>query len=541
MGIADDLFFALKNIGIQDVPVDILNIAGKAEDTKKLLDKINKGEISNPAALALYLKEHVHTNIVPVKNDIDIIKNSTEDGIIDIDESCIRTVTIDEFEKLLKKEHIDTEQNDDRSNDTGTSENDAVSDKTADSESITEADSADDKEYSDVVEKTAHLWQYKPINKEEPEPFDEYRSGMSENAGINVIGARVRGKKHKHDGTNCDDWFEYDFCGKWTIAAVSDGAGSKKYSRIGAAESCRAAVSYIKEKLSEVSDETMDKLTLKFEDPEFMTGCSALADIIQEAVLKAYDAVNDAFESRKTKYEYLKVVDRDLEFRDFSGTLLLCMMVPVLIDEKTEYFVIACQIGDGIICSVDRNADYDKALRLLGVPDSGAYSGETDFLTSEQMRHKENLMGKTKIMRGNVSDVLIMTDGVADDYFPNNPQMLRLILDLELNGILDIKDTSEKTDNESLSNIPEPVRYPWVNDNEKLIAVQYAKHVLEKTQTAPDVLWKDYDLLKNAGLSGKENELPEKKEERLLRWLDNYAERGSFDDRTLLILNTDMK
>lgn len=285
----------------------------------------------------------------------------------------------------------------------------------------------------------------------------------------------------------------------------------------------------------------MSKLTLKFEDPEFMTGCSAFADIIQEAVLKAYDAVNDAFESRKTKYEYLKVVDRDLEFRDFSGTLLLCMMVPVIINEKTEYFVIACQIGDGIICSVDRNADYDKALRMLGVPDSGAYSGETDFLTSEQMRHKENLMGKTKIMRGNVSDVLIMTDGVADDYFPNNPQMLRLILDLELNGILDIKDTSEKTDDESLSNIPEPVRYPWVNDNEQLIAVQYAKHLLEKTQTAPEVLWKNYDLLKNAGLSGTENELPEKKEERLLRWLDNYAERGSFDDRTLLILNTDMK
>lgn len=550
MSIADDLFFALKNIGIHDVPVDILNIAGNAEKTKKLINKINKGEISNPASLALYLKEHIHTNIVPVKNDIDIIKQNYEDGIIDIDESCIRTVTIDEFERLLKKEHVDSVQNDGDSggersgrpeNTAGDSGEDTIEEKNADSEEDVQTDEADDKEYSNVVEKTAHLWQYKPINKEEPEPFEEYRSGMSENAGINVIGARVRGKKHKHDGTNCDDWFEYDFCGNWTIAAVSDGAGSKKYSRIGAAESCRAAVSYIKEKLSDISDETMKKLTLKFDDPEFMTGCSAFADIIQEAVIKAYDAVNDAFESRKTKYEYLKVVDRDLEFRDFSGTLLLCMMVPVAINEKTEYFVIACQIGDGIICSVDRDADYDNALRLLGVPDSGAYSGETDFLTSEQMRHKKNLMGKTKIMRGNVSDVLIMTDGVADDYFPNNPQMLRLIFDLELNGILDIKDTSETADEESLSNIPEPVRYPWVNDNEKLIAVQYAKHLLEKTQTTPEALWKNYDLLKKSSLPEKENELPEKKEERLLRWLDNYAERGSFDDRTLLILNTDMK
>ncbi len=548
MSIADDLFLALKNIGIHEVPVDILNIAGKADEAKKLLNKINKGDIRNPAALALYLKEHVHTNIASVKKESDIISINEEKDIIDIDESCIRTVTIDEFEKLLKKEHIDTDQKDDDQecdhSDEKKSDNDnsdPVTEDNNDSDNSIENETPEDNQYSNVVEKTAHLWQYKPITSNEPEPFEEYKSGMSENAGINVIGARVRGKKHKHDGTNCDDWFEYDFCGKWTVAAVADGAGSKKYSRIGAAESCRAAVSYMKEKLSGVSDEITGKLALKFDDPEFMNGCSIFADIVQEAVLKAYDAVNEAFESRKTKYEYLKVIDRDLEFRDFSGTLLLCMMLPVEIENKTEYFVIACQIGDGIICSVDREADYDKALKLLGVPDSGAYSGETDFLTSEQMKHKENLMGKTKIMRGNVSDVLIMTDGVADDYFPNKPQMLRLILDLELNGILDINGSSEKTDDKSLSNIPDPVCYPWVNDNEQLIAVQYAKHLMEKTETEPGVLWKNYDLLKKAGLTGKDNELPEKKEERLLRWLDNYAERGSFDDRTLLILNTDLK
>lgn len=548
MSIADDLFLALKNIGIQEVPVDILNIAGKAEEAKKLLEKINKGEILNPAALALYLKEHIHTNIAPVKNEVAAVNSTSEENIIDVDESCLKTVTIDEFEKILKKEKVLPLQNDiqdlsDVHSDIAENESgkNSVRTEDTDSENSNGTGVPDDKEYSNVVEKTAHLWQYKPINKDEPEPFEEYKSGMSENAGINVIGARVRGKKHKHDGTNCDDWFEYDFCGKWTIAAVSDGAGSKKYSRIGAAESCRAAVSYIKEKISEIPEETTKKLALNFDDPEFMNGCSSFADVIQEAVLKAYDAVREAFESRKTKFEYLKVIDRDLEFKDFSGTLLLCMMIPVEVNGKTEYFVIACQIGDGIICSVDRNADFDKALRLLGVPDSGAYSGETDFLTSEQMHHKENLMSKTKIMRGNVSDVLIMTDGVADDYFPNNPQMLRLILDLELNGILDIHGTSEKADDSSLANIPEPVRYPWVNDNEKLIAVQYARMLMEKTETSPEDIWKNYDLLKNAGLSGKEKEFPEKKEERLLRWLDNYAERGSFDDRTLLILNTDMK
>src|SRR4051794_10276990 len=46
---------------------------------------------------------------------------------------------------------------------------------------------------------------------------------------FSLVGARVRGKKHKHEGTNCDDWFEFAVSGAWTIIAVSDGAGSRPF------------------------------------------------------------------------------------------------------------------------------------------------------------------------------------------------------------------------------------------------------------------------------------------------------------------------
>ncbi|MBR6600005.1 MAG: protein phosphatase 2C domain-containing protein [Oscillospiraceae bacterium] len=433
---------------------------------------------------------------------------SGDEVIIDIDSSQLKSVSEEELKKYLEgKPDIPKNENDKQ----------------------------------ELMDKSAFLWQYKPVNDEEPEPFEEYISSHYINGDIRITGARVRGKKHKHDGTNCDDWFEYDTAGEWTIAAVSDGAGSKKFSRIGAMVSCKAAIAHMKEELEKVDNEIVQKLSLPISDPEFMSGCGCFASIIQDAVIKAYDAVKDAFEDRKTKYEYLKVIDRDMEFKDFSGTLLLSAVIPVMVSEKKEYFVVACQIGDGMICSVDRNQPFDKALRLLGEADSGAYSGETDFLTSESMRKKENLMGKTKIMRGASSAVILMTDGVADDYFPNSPQLLRLVLDLELNGVLSIPATDKSCEEEIRCKIPEPICYPWVNDNEKMIAVQYASRISDCTGCTIAQMWDDPSLISESSLCNFEDELPESEEELLLRWLDNYVERGSFDDRTLLILSVDGK
>lgn len=405
--------------------------------------------------------------------------------------------------------------------------------------SVTEADL---REYMDplsvfdtlnITEKTAFLWQYKPVPEDEPEPFDEYSSSEEDFDGGRITAARVRGKKHKHDGTNCDDWYEYGFSGKWKILAVSDGAGSKKFSRIGAKEACLSSVSYLKEKLSEISDDITAKLSLPLDDPAFMEGCGSFASMLQDAVINSQEAVKSAFEERKTKFEYLKILDRDLELKDFSATFLICIIYPVMIGENKEYFAASVQVGDGIICSIDRNSSFEKALRLLSQPDNGAYSGETEFITSESMGHKENLMGKTKIMRGRSSAFMLMTDGVADDYFPNSPELLRLYLDLQLNGIIDT--VSSDPDASVPENIPEPLSYPWVNDNEQKISVQYSGRITEITGETLESLWNSPGVIDKASLISFGTELPDKRSERLKRWLDNYTERGSFDDRTLLI------
>ena len=94
----------------------------------------------------------------------------------------------------------------------------------------------------EVIEHTANMWKYLPVPENQPEPFPEYKTINLTLPEFNIIGSRVRGKKHKHEGTNCDDWFEVANYGKIACIAVSDGAGSKKFSRIGAKISCMSAV-----------------------------------------------------------------------------------------------------------------------------------------------------------------------------------------------------------------------------------------------------------------------------------------------------------
>ena len=60
----------------------------------------------------------------------------------------------------------------------------------------------------DVTARTASMWKYLPVPEDQPEPYPETIQGTVDFPGSRIIAARVRGKMHKHEGTNCDDWYE---------------------------------------------------------------------------------------------------------------------------------------------------------------------------------------------------------------------------------------------------------------------------------------------------------------------------------------------
>ncbi|MDE6762509.1 MAG: protein phosphatase 2C domain-containing protein, partial [Oscillospiraceae bacterium] len=240
-----------------------------------------------------------------------------------------------------------------------------------------------------------------------------------------------------------------------------------------------------------------------------------------------------ALETRADDPEFEAAVGRKPELKDFSCTLLASVIIPVETGNGREYLTASIQLGDGMIAAIDENADTSGALIILGDADSGSFAGETEFITSEQFRNPESLMSRTKIRRGKLTSLMMMTDGVADDYYPNNPQLLRLALDLKLNGIMPV---SKAGDTGSYV-VPAPVSYPWVNDGDVLYALQYAKNVLSETGLTLEELWNNKTVQQKASLAEFGIVHEKNAAEMLTIWLDNYVERGSFDDRTLLLVN----
>lgn len=396
----------------------------------------------------------------------------------------------------------------------------------------------------EVTGHTAAMWKYLPVPTDEPEPTPEYINGVVKFPGSQVIGARVRGKKHKHEGTNCDDWYEVANFEKITFVAVSDGAGSKKFSRIGAKKSCKASIGYLAqtvEKLFADKPEMRSSLSLELSDKKCMEACGLLAGIVQQSVIKAFEAVEAAFYSRSVDPAYAAVLGRSLQFKDLSGTLLIAVLIPVSEFSK-EYLVITCQIGDGMIALLNSEGEFINSLKLMGVPDSGDFSGETDFLTSAQMKSLDTLQNRTKISRCTIDTVFVMSDGVADDYFPNETEMRRLYFDLVVNGIINGKDKSLTLDGlttaqmKLFKKIPDPLSYPWVNDQSTQIALQYTKRICESTGLSLEDLWKDSTAISLARIEMEDMDKVKDPSERLKIWLDNYVERGSFDDRTLVVV-----
>ncbi len=384
----------------------------------------------------------------------------------------------------------------------------------------------------EVTEHTAALWKYQPIPADEPEPAPEYRKTRETYGSVQVTAARVRGKKHKHEGTNCDDWYEVSSLGEIVFAAVSDGAGSKKLSRIGARESCRGAVGYLRKSMDDLLTRKpgiLEDVARAFSDPRCMPACGEFAGVVQQAVLKARDAVEAAWYTRLTDPAYEKLLGRMPELADFAATLLVTAVIPA---GSAGRLVVSCQVGDGMTALIDSQGSYESAVKLMGEADSGEFSGETDFLTSAKMGTLETLQNRTKLSLGHSDLLLMMTDGVADDYFPPQREMRRLYLDLLANGGLRSQPgplTPEIM--RCYQMLPSPLAYPWVNDQNVQAPLHYTRRIVEAGQTM-EALWMNRTALSMVGMA-VESEDPA---ENLCWWLDNYVERGSFDDRTLLVI-----
>jgi len=246
-----------------------------------------------------------------------------------------------------------------------------------------------------------------------------------------------------------------------------------------------------------------------------------LRRMVSTAMRKARESLYDAFEKRISDpaYEDLKA------FRDLSATLLLALVIP---SESGEHTVAVCQVGDGAIVLFDSGAPYERAMSLLGTPDSGEYAGETEFMTSASMTAQE-FEKRTVTRRVRFDSMFVMTDGVADDYFPASPELFRLYFDLTANGILPPKRVEPH--GEALP-VPEPLAFP----NADTAPLNYAWLIQSVTKLSLQDLWNDAAPLERAFRLLPAPDGAAEPEKRLTYWLEHYVEAASFDDRTLVVV-----
>lgn len=398
----------------------------------------------------------------------------------------------------------------------------------------------------EITDYTASLWKYKAVPPKEVMPYpvpeaarDNHTIYAPSIGHFQAIAARVRGKKHKHEGSNCDDWFETANVDGIFVSAVSDGAGSKKFSRIGAKTACRTAKFFLDanlKKLLQTHPTLCEDLSKKMTNHSFTAAAELLASLMQDAILTAREKIVKAYEDRRVDKNYTKVVGRELQLNDFACTFLLTVAIPL--EEIKETLVISCQVGDGITATINTKESFNKAVTLLGVPDSGKFAGETDFLTSSKFALKETLMSRTKLLRKPIDLIFSMTDGVADDYYPNEIHMRRLYFDLMINHILPFPKHLEQSNKFAARlKVPDPRAYPRVDDSEKheLVPIQYTSELCNECGLSLEQIWENPEPLLAMAQKITFNKFCNSST-RLKEWLDNYTIRGSFDDRTLVIL-----
>ncbi len=390
-------------------------------------------------------------------------------------------------------------------------------------------------------------WKYLPVPNE-PDPHDEFAiENIAAGQGFRIIGARARGKMHKHNGTNCDDWFEFCRAGNWNLIAVSDGAGSAKFSRVGAKASCCAAIDTLKEKLEQFflakrsADEWFKDSGILERDANWVFKKQDFAQVqsfLHDAMKNAYNALEAAFQERESIAEYKTLLGRELSINDFSCTLLLAVQTTVEIQGILYSFYMTCQVGDGISAAIIRSRNGDLHLQLLGEPDGGEFSGQTYFLTSKSKLEIASLRQKTFAQFGNLQALFTMTDGVADDYFPADPDLLRLFADLCMNRILEISEPEKQEPEQAARLISvdfSTSQEQVTKDGPKTVQLLSAGSLCKKMPIELKELVKDYSLL--SYISHKDTmQGVTSSEQRLLYWLDSYFVRGSNDDRTIVIL-----
>jgi serine/threonine protein phosphatase PrpC/PAS domain-containing protein len=242
------------------------------------------------------------------------------------------------------------------------------------------------------------LWAPKEFHNHLPysasfEYTDAYSRANEGLTGWSLIGATRRGRTHAHAGTHRDDAFRWAVEKNFTIVCVADGAGSHKYSRIGAETICRYVCEHLSARLKNSSfRKRVEANRLDSEQLKSAVG-DQMTEVIWEGCLNLVEI------ARKVKCDQ----------KDFRCTFLLAVHGAWAGSE----LILTNQIGDGFIIALGKDGQCEK----YGTSDSGDFSGEVSCFVPD--RDVENKANEIKcVPASGIEALLLCSDGIEDPFFP---------------------------------------------------------------------------------------------------------------------------
>ncbi|MEQ4794228.1 PP2C family serine/threonine-protein phosphatase, partial [Klebsiella variicola subsp. variicola] len=240
------------------------------------------------------------------------------------------------------------------------------------------------------------LWQINEPPADSPYPKAHIDSKLILEEDIRIAGASRRGRSHEHAGTFRDDDFyiHHDNQSQWNILIVADGAGSARYSREGSRIVTKVVSEYLEEQLNIEKNPILAPYLNTIHQWDDESEKRQVGNFFSKLFHNASQlAINHL------KNEAIRINE---PIKSFSTTLLAT--VALRIDD--ELFAAAFWMGDGAI------AAYGPAgkVRVLGIPDSGEYAGQTRFLDESAVNdiefNRRIIIGKWS----EISHLILMTD-----------------------------------------------------------------------------------------------------------------------------------
>ena len=226
------------------------------------------------------------------------------------------------------------------------------------------------------------------------------------------------GTSHKDQDMPCQDYGDYCILGDLIIGAVADGAGSAKYSDVGAKLAVKTTLKYLKYGIIEsprsrecdhekfdfiLSDQKTNKLLkLTILPPEFVlklfkkTMTKTTAGLRKEKAIELFvntvKEVNIALKNEANNNGYL--------INDLACTLLVFVATP--------HWIAAMQIGDGFIVVCPQDSEDDSDYKIIFKPDKGEFVNETTFVTSTNALDEMQV----EVLEGTQEFICASTDGL---------------------------------------------------------------------------------------------------------------------------------